>query len=232
MTFLRSVLILCAGTACTAPASARSFIDTILNPQSAIRNPQSTRDSVLGSNASLEPSADYLECVPYARATSGIQLYGDAHTWWGQAQGRYATGTAPRVGAVMAIPSYASSKLGHVATVSQIVDARTIQLDHANWSVPGKIERNVIALDVSAGNDWSKVRIWYGPSRSLGGTHWPISGFIYNTKPSATPRLELARTQGQTSPSTSPTANVEPSPVRTATRKTRDPIGAIIAGNS
>ena len=31
----------------------------------------------------------YLQCVPYARDVTGIDIYGDAHTWWQQAAGRY-----------------------------------------------------------------------------------------------------------------------------------------------
>ena len=38
----------------------------------------------------------YLQCVPYARQVSGIRIFGDAHTWWGQAEGRYARGTGRR----------------------------------------------------------------------------------------------------------------------------------------
>lgn len=160
----------------------------------------------------------HLECVPYARMTSGIQIYGDAYTWWNQARGRYATGSEPQVGSVMAIKPYANSRLGHVATVSRVVDSRTILLSHANWSVPGEIERNVTALDVSPKNDWSEVRIWYAPRRGLGTTRWPVSGFIYNAKPGAKPdsgRTRLAKAE-------------EVTPMRN--RRVRDPIGEIIAG--
>ena len=38
---------------------------------------------------------DYVgQCVPFARAASGIQIYGDAWTWWDQAEGRYQIGRA------------------------------------------------------------------------------------------------------------------------------------------
>src|SRR3546814_5614904 len=40
----------------------------------------------------VDPSSllDYVgQCVPFARAASGIQIYGDAWTWWGQAEDRY-----------------------------------------------------------------------------------------------------------------------------------------------
>jgi hypothetical protein len=136
-----------------------------------------------GSSISSPPKRGYLQCVPYARQVSGIKIFGDAHTWWGQANGRYAKGQTPRVGAVMALRPHGNSRLGHVAAVSKIVDSRTLLIKHANWSARGKIENNVQAVDVSEGNDWSKVRVWYGPAQKLGGGQWPLYGFIYNEKP-------------------------------------------------
>lgn len=131
------------------------------------------------------PSSAFLQCVPYARTVSGIQLRGDAHTWWDQAAGRYQRGFSPRVGAVMAFKPYGPMVLGHVATVSRILDSRRVLVRHANWSPlggeRGQIEDNVLAMDVSARNDWSEVRVWYQPLGGLGTTHWPVSGFIYNT---------------------------------------------------
>ena len=124
-------------------------------------------------------SSGVLQCVPYAREVTGIRIFGDAHTWWGQAAGKYPRGQEPRVGAVMAIRPAGNSRLGHVAAVSRIVDDRTVLLRHANWSSPGQIERDVLAVDVSPDNDWSEVRIWYGPSQKLGARHWPLYGFIY-----------------------------------------------------
>ncbi|MFC3213952.1 CHAP domain-containing protein [Novosphingobium panipatense] len=195
-------------------ASARAVPDTDARDDSAVGA------GFISSKPPGHPAGD-LECVPYARTTSGIQLYGDAWTWWTQAQGRYATGTSPRVGAVMAIKPFNNSRLGHVATVSRIIDSRTVLLSHANWSVPGQVERNVTALDVSPANDWSRVRIWYAPARGLGTTHWPVAGFIYNSKPGSRPeareRAETARLA---------------TAARASNGKGRrsDPIGAIIAG--
>lgn len=126
-----------------------------------------------------------LQCVPYARARSGIQIFGDAHTWWDQAKGHYPRGFVPRIGAVMAFRPHGKMVLGHVAYVSGIIDSRTVLLSHANWSPidghTGRIERNVRALDVSPGNDWSRVRVWFAPRQGLGSTAWPVEGFIYNT---------------------------------------------------
>ncbi|MBL0924837.1 MAG: CHAP domain-containing protein [Sphingomonadaceae bacterium] len=124
-----------------------------------------------------------LQCVPYARAVSGVIIYGDAHTWWGQAEGRYDRGDTPKVGAVLAFQPYGNMRLGHVAAVRRVVDDRTIVISHANWStidgVRGHIEEDVRAVDVSEDNDWSRVRVWYTPNQALGSTEWPVHGFIY-----------------------------------------------------
>jgi CHAP domain len=124
-----------------------------------------------------------LQCVPYARALSGVEIRGDAHTWWGQADGKYDRGNAPKVGAVLAFPPHGKMRLGHVAAVRRVVDDRTIIISHANWStiggVRGHIEEDVRAVDVSDAGDWSRVRVWYTPNAALGSTQWPVHGFIY-----------------------------------------------------
>jgi hypothetical protein len=127
---------------------------------------------------------------------SGIQIYGDAWTWWDQAAGRYARGHAPRVGAVMAFQPYGNMRLGHVAAVSRVIDSRTVLLRHANWSPidgrRGQIEDNVEAVDVSPDNDWSQVRVWYAPIQNLGATAWPVAGFIYPNS-GVRPSIQLAQ---------------------------------------
>ena len=142
----------------------------------------------------------YLQCVPYAREVTGIQIYGDAWTWWGQAAGRYARGHTPRVGAVMAFQPFGNMTLGHVAAVSQVIDSRTVLLRHANWSPidgrRGQIEDNVEAVDVSPDNDWSEVRVWYAPINGLGKTAWPVDGFIYPDRDSR-PALQIAAADAQ-----------------------------------
>jgi hypothetical protein len=135
--------------------------------------------SALANPASAQMNPAF-QCVTYARAVSGIDLRGDAHSWWSKAAGRYERGTTPRVGAVMAMPSVAGMRYGHVAMVSKIVGPREVLLDHANWSRRGMVERNVRAVDVSAKGDWSLVRIWHAGSGNLGITNYPVSGFIYS----------------------------------------------------
>ena len=133
----------------------------------------------------LEKSAvrPHWECVPIARALSGIQIRGNALTWWGQAEGRYRRGNAPKRGAVLAFKPHSSMTMGHVAAVSRVVDDRTILVTHSNWSpingARGQIEKDVRVIDVSDDGDWSQVRVWYAPSQDLGTTSWPVHGFIY-----------------------------------------------------
>jgi surface antigen len=128
--------------------------------------------------------ASALQCVPYAREASGIEIFGNARTWWGQAAGKYARGTAPQLGAVMAFRPTRAMPIGHVATVSQIVSSREVLVSHANWSLihgrRGQIERNVRVIDVSEAGDWSKVKVWYAPLQDVGSSTYPLYGFIYN----------------------------------------------------
>ena len=153
---------------------------------------QRTR-TILGSLAaatviSLTPTAQamadmYWQCVPFARLLSGIQIYGDARTWWGQAVGKYETGRLPRMGAVLAFKPTGKMQLGHVAVVSRLVTDRVIQITHANWSriggARGQIETDVTVIDVSPAGDWSLVKVWYDPIRDLGTSVYPTHGFIY-----------------------------------------------------
>jgi surface antigen len=155
-------------------------------------------DDVSGYDEAAEAQQPYLQCVPYAREVSGIQIYGDAWTWWDQAEGRYARGHSPRVGAVMAFQPYGSMTLGHVAAVSRVIDSRTVLLRHANWSPidgrRGQIEDDVRAVDVSPDNDWSQVRVWYAPIQKLGTTAWPVAGFIYPTRDTR-PTFQIAKAE-------------------------------------
>lgn len=148
----------------------------------ALADTKADFDDVSGGGSVELPA--YLQCVPYARQVSGIQIYGDAWTWWDQAADRYERGFRPKVGAVMAFKPHGNMRLGHVAAVSRIVNSRTVLLRHANWSPingrRGQIENDVRAIDVSPDNDWSEVRVWFDPIQAIGGTGWPVQGFIYN----------------------------------------------------
>jgi surface antigen len=130
--------------------------------------------------AKAEP---YWQCAPFARAISGIQLFGDAWTWWEQATGKYAKGFAPKTGAVLVFKPDGRMRHGHVAVVSQVLSDRIIEISHANWSPidggRGRVEQDVTAVDVSAKGDWSEVKVWYDPSHGIGTRTYPTYGFIY-----------------------------------------------------
>lgn len=137
-----------------------------------------------GALALLLPAqAMALQCVPYARQASGVQIFGNANTWWSKAEGAYARGTQPKVGAVMTFQATRGNPLGHVAMVSKIVSSREVLVDHANWSLiggrRGHIERGARVIDVSAAGDWSAVRVWYATIGDMGRTTYPLHGFIY-----------------------------------------------------
>ena len=123
--------------------------------------------------------ARFWQCAPYARELSGVEIFGNAHTWWGQAAGKYERGHAPKEGAVLSFAATSKMRLGHVAMVSKVVSDREVLLTHANWSRRGGVERDVRAIDVSSAGDWSEVRVWFGPVGGLGTSAYPANGFIY-----------------------------------------------------
>src|SRR3954462_3734204 len=132
-----------------------------------------------GLMAATPAMAQFWQCAPYAREISGIDIHGNANTWWTQAAGHYARGHAPKAGAGLSVASSGRMKLGHVAMVSVVISDREVLLTHANWSRRGGIETNVRAIDVSAAGDWSQVKVWYGPVGGLGTSAYAAKGFIY-----------------------------------------------------
>ncbi|MCW4461472.1 CHAP domain-containing protein [Sphingomonas sp. BT-65] len=133
--------------------------------------------------ATIAPAnAQFWQCVPYARMISGIQIHGNAHTWWAQAEGRYERGREPVEGSVMSFAATQRMRLGHVAMVSKVLSDREVLLTHANWSRRGGIEKNVIAVDVSEKGDWSRVKVWFASNGGLGTSTYPVNGFIYTGK--------------------------------------------------
>jgi len=119
-----------------------------------------------------------LQCVPFARENSGIELTGNAANWWGNAAGVYERGNRPEVGSVLSFRATGRMRLGHVAVVSRIVDSRSVEIDHANWAYPGAISRHVDVVDVSPNNDWTAVRVALARGNDFGSVY-PSYGFIY-----------------------------------------------------
>src|SRR5215468_1502806 len=84
--------------------------------------------------AVLPPPTEPIQCVPYARQVSGVDIRGDAWTWWGQAQSRYGRGNKPRLGAVLVFAKTSRLPLGHISVVTKLVSGREILVTHANWA--------------------------------------------------------------------------------------------------
>jgi hypothetical protein len=131
-----------------------------------------------------------LQCEPFARELSGIALYGDAAAWWPEAAGRYRRGDAPEIGAVLVLGRQSRLPRGHLAVVSRLVDARRVEVTQANWE-PGVVDRDQLVVDVSPGNDWTEVRVWWPPARRLGTHTYRAIGFILPGRPAT--HAELAR---------------------------------------
>jgi surface antigen len=132
--------------------------------------------------ACASPYAHYgtptpLTCVPYARETSGIQLSGDAWTWWFEAAGRYPRAQTPEPGAILVFKPHGDMTSGHLAVVTALTSPREIEVTQSNW-LPHRIEHNQPIIDVSENNDWTAVRVWYEPTHMIGSTIYPTYGFI------------------------------------------------------
>ena len=122
-----------------------------------------------------------ISCVPYARQVSGIDVPGNAWQWWYNAEGVYQRGDHPEPGSVLAFRANGRMRLGHVAVVSEVINAREVVIDHANWPGGGwgGVSHGVVVVDVSEANNWSAVRVQL-PNREEFGSVYPTYGFIYN----------------------------------------------------
>ena len=145
--------------------------------------------ALVSASFASSAQAQGLQCVQFARLFTGIQLFGDAWTWWRQAMGKYSRGFTPETGSVLVFKANGVMSHGHVAVVSTVLTDRIIQVTHANWSPiggeRGRVEQDVTVVDVSPTGDWSQVKVWYDPSRNLGTTVYPTYGFIYKAAQSA-----------------------------------------------
>jgi hypothetical protein len=147
-------------------------------PISPADNPTLFPDDDADSAPATVDSGPHLECVPYARDHSTVNLHGDAYTWWDKAAGVYARGNSPLLGAVMVLVNYAGRRHAHVAVVRRIISPREIRIDHANWLNDGAIYVNDPVIDVSADNDWTQIKVWNIRKSSWGTRVYAVKGFI------------------------------------------------------
>lgn len=175
-----------AGTNTFAATNVSPRVHGILFRQPADNTPVGRlaagwRVSSISTGRGYGGHAAALQCVPFARANSGIEIVGNAATWWNAAAGIYERGSRPEAGAVLNFRANGNMRLGHVAVVKRIVNPREIEIDHANWSYAerGNIARNVSVIDVSERNDWTAVRVELARSGAYGNVY-PTYGFIYD----------------------------------------------------
>jgi hypothetical protein len=132
-----------------------------------------------GQDARIDDSGTPLQCVPFARNHSGVEIYGNANTWWTQAAGRYPRSNSPAPGSVFVMRGYRDDSRGHVAVVTEIVSPRVIRVNQANWLNRGEVTTSVPVMDVSPNNDWTQVRVWYIPNNQWGARTYLARGFIH-----------------------------------------------------
>jgi len=188
---LTAILIFSAGPAAAHRRAHHISIPTPTITQTAAEEPVngvtvggptlnivSEDQTVASATPTIIRSLRRVYCVEFARLRSGIAIFGDAKTWWDHAQGQYARSSEPQPGAVMVFAGTKKMRLGHVAVVQRIVSSREIIVDHANWHRDGNIYLNAPVIDVSADNDWSKVRVYNTPAGQMGSNVYPIKGFV------------------------------------------------------
>ncbi|WP_408889613.1 CHAP domain-containing protein [Novacetimonas pomaceti] len=122
-----------------------------------------------------------VQCAPYARQVTGVNLHGAAAQWWAEASGHYPRSHAPRPGAVLVLRATSRLPDGHVAVVRSVRGPRELVVEQANW-VPGRIGRADPVIDVSSRNDWSRVQVWWSPIHGIGKSVYPAYGFILPLK--------------------------------------------------
>jgi surface antigen len=119
-----------------------------------------------------------MQCVPYARAFTGIFIRGDAWTWWHSAGGLYSRGNVPEPYSLLVLARTERLRSGHLAVVTGIEGPREIRVSHANWLNDERILEHVRVLDVSEANDWSALRFW-NPQTGNFGQVYEAYGFVY-----------------------------------------------------
>ena len=195
---LTAILILSAGSAAARsrapipvptpkPAMSSSTIGDDGAAQAVVTTAEPTLDIISEDPAPMSDTPTFVRslrhiyCVEFARLRSGIAIFGDAKTWWDHAKGQYARGADPLPGAVMVFAATRKMTRGHVAVVKRIVSSREVIVDHANWRRDGNIYLNAPVIDVSANNDWSKVRVFDARGGQMGSNVYPIKGFVSRT---------------------------------------------------
>jgi surface antigen len=129
--------------------------------------------------------ASFLNCVQYVRQVSQLDISGNAWMWWNNAKGHYNIGHRPARNSVLVFQRTKAMSAGHVAVVRDVLDRRTIRIEHANWAprngMKGRVSTELVE-DISENNDWTSVRVMHKPSMSFG-KPYATNGFIHPRSP-------------------------------------------------
>ncbi len=152
------------------------FLPGVLSAAAALLSACASGGSTGGGGAYVGGTVG-LECAPFARALTGVQLRGDAYAWWDGAAGHYDRSSQPASGSVLVLRRDDRLPYGHVAVVSRVLSGRQILVTQANW-VHHRVTEDQPVVDVSEANDWTLVRLWWPPSGGMGSHEYPAYGFI------------------------------------------------------
>ncbi len=122
------------------------------------------------------------QCALFAREFTGINIRGDAWSWWDLAASQYPRANVPKADTILVLRATPQLKLGHVAIVKKVVGPREILVTHANWGNDDPTRRiihdSTAVADVSPNNDWTQLRFFNAPAHAFGKVY-EAYGFIY-----------------------------------------------------
>lgn len=116
-------------------------------------------------------------CALYARAETGVSLFGAAGGWWDEAAGLYQRGHVPEVGSILVFRRTGIIPSGHVAVVSKVIGPGQILVDQSNW-YHGRVTRGTPVIDTSPNHDWTSVAVMNIGAGEFGRDS-PTYGFVY-----------------------------------------------------
>ncbi|MBM3555918.1 MAG: CHAP domain-containing protein, partial [Alphaproteobacteria bacterium] len=123
-----------AGPALASPKSTKPGASQAT--QAKLAKPEADKRKAKTAVRAL-PAEPAINCVQFVKQNSDFRVIGDGWRWWDNAAGHYARGKTPEVGSVLVFKKAKRMVHGHVALVSDVVDKRTILVDHANWAPRG-----------------------------------------------------------------------------------------------
>jgi surface antigen len=170
-----------------APRNDGYFVAAVLTLALAACSSGNSNTKYAPASVDSGPLPAPIQCVPFVRELSGINIHGDAYTWWDQAaQQGYQRGQAPALGAVLVLAKSSRLSVGHVAMVRRIDGPRRIEVTHANWGMDEYTRRlvhdSMPVIDVSPNNDWTSVE-FFNEQAGVFGQPYEAYGFIYAKGP-------------------------------------------------